>query len=189
MRGKRYEREYLIGALRELAERLERTPTQQDTHEHPDIPTHPVYVNRFGSWLEALQEAGIPLDPRNVGYDRETLLEHLHTLAEDLGRTPKLADLETVDGPCGTTYSSHFGSWGAALAEAGLEADPGNRRYDKDELLDILRDVAAELGHAPTMAELWEREDLPTPSAYKYRFGRWNDALREAGLTPRYVVN
>jgi hypothetical protein len=38
------------------------------------------------------------------------------------------------------------------------------------------------------MAELWEREDLPTPSTYKYRFGRWNVALEEAGLTPQRVI-
>ncbi|MEA3377393.1 MAG: hypothetical protein U9R72_14480, partial [Chloroflexota bacterium] len=56
----------------------------------------------------------------------------------------------------------------------------------RQELLEILREVGDELGHAPSMAELWEREDLPSPSTYKYRFGRWNDALREAGLRPRH---
>jgi hypothetical protein len=55
-------------------------------------------------------------------------------------------------------------------------------------LIEILRGLAEELGHAPSMAELWEREDLPTPSTYKYRFGRWNVALEEAGLTPQHVI-
>ncbi|MEA3374641.1 MAG: hypothetical protein U9R72_00325, partial [Chloroflexota bacterium] len=144
--------------------------------------------NRFGSWREALQAAGSPLNPRNMGYDREGLLEHLRELAERVGRTPLHADLEKIDGPASKTYVNHLGSWAAALEEAGLEQEPASRRYARPEVLEILREVADELGHAPSMAELWEREELPSPSTYKYRFGRWNDALREAGLTPRHPM-
>jgi hypothetical protein len=48
-----------------------------------------------------------------------------------------------------------------------------------------LRDLDVELGHPPSQAELREREVLPHPSTYKYRFGSWNKALEAAGLTPR----
>ncbi|MFW6126336.1 MAG: homing endonuclease associated repeat-containing protein, partial [Chloroflexota bacterium] len=154
-----------------------------------DIPTHQVYVKRFGSWRTALEAAGMAVSPRNAGYDRATLVNHVRALAEDLGRSPTCVDLKAVDGPCYDTYRHHFGGWAVALEKAGLEVKPHSRRYNEEELLDILRDLAEELGHAPSMAELWEREDLPTPSAYKYRFGRWNDALREAGLAPRYEVS
>jgi hypothetical protein len=145
-------------------------------------------VNHFGSWRNALEAAGIPLDPRNTGFDRETLLAHLRDLARRLGRTPTLANVDAADGPCSATYVSHFGSWTAALSAAGLEPGRRSRRYDRGELIEILRGLAEELGHAPSMAELWEREDLPTPSTYKYRFGRWNLALEEAGLTPQHVI-
>jgi hypothetical protein len=157
-----------------------------DADAHLNVPTGRTYINRFGSWRKALKAAGIPLDPRNTGYDRDTLLAHLRDLARRLGRTPTLADLE--DGPCGGTYQSHFGSWTAALSAAGLEPGRRSRRYHRGELIEILRGLAEELGHAPSMAELWEREDLPTPSTYKYRFGRWNVALEETGLTPQHVM-
>lgn len=123
-----------------------------------------------------------------MGYERDTLLEHLRALAEELGRTPTCGDVEAADGPCGRTYATHFGSWKAALVEAGLEMKRRNRHYDKDEVLEIVRDLAAELGQAPVMADLWDRDDLPSPSAYRYRFGRWHAALREAGLTPRHPM-
>jgi hypothetical protein len=156
-----------------------------DADVHPNVPAGKTYINRFGSWRKALKAAGIPLDPRNTGYDRDTLLAHLRDLARRLGRTPTLADVEAADGPCGGTYESHFGSWTAALSAAGLEPGRRSRRYSRDQLLSILQELAEELGHAPSMAELWERGDLPTPSTYKYRFGRWNAALEEAGLRPQ----
>lgn len=184
----RSSRQDLIEGLRTLIKRLGRTLRERDSYEHDDSPTHMVYVRRFGSWRKALEAAGILLDPQNMGYDRETLLNPLRALAEDLGKTPSLADLARADGPCATTYRAHFGSWKNAVAEAGLELRRGNRRYGRDELSDVLRDLAQKLGHAPSMAELWEREDLPSPSTYKYRFGRWNDALRQAGLKPRHTT-
>jgi hypothetical protein len=159
---------------------------EYDTYEYSDVPSHTTYTRRFGSWREALEAAGIPLDPTNTGYDRETLLKHLRDLAERLGRTPSISDVDAADGPCSTTYANWFGSWSAALVEAGFELKPPHRRYGREELLDILRALAEELGHAPTMVELWQRDDLPRPSTYKVRFGRWNAALREAGLTPRH---
>jgi hypothetical protein len=188
MSRKQLGQEELIDALRVLSGALGRTPKERDATAHPDVPSYKTYVNRFGSWRNALEVAGIPLDPRNTGYDRYTLLAHLRDLAENLGRTPILADLEAADGPCGGTYESHFGSWNAALSAAGLEPGPRSKRRSHDELLGILRELAEELDHAPSMAELWEREDLPTPSTYKYRFGRWNAALEEAGLTPQHVI-
>jgi hypothetical protein len=63
-----------------------------------------------------------------------------------------------------------------------------NSKYDRAELLDILQELAEELGHTPSTAELREREDLPAPSTFVYRFGRWNAALEEAGLTPQHVM-
>lgn len=74
------------------------------------------------------------------------------------------------------------------MAELGLEPRT-SRRYETEELLEILRDFAEELGHAPSIAELQAQEDLPSPCTYRYRFGRWNEAVRQAGLTPRHAIS
>ena len=78
-------------------------------------------------------------------------------------------------------------SWRAALAEIGLEART-SRRYESEELLQILRELAEELGHTPTIAELQAREDLPSPYTYRDRFERWNQARRRAGLMPPHSI-
>jgi hypothetical protein len=186
MTTRRLSREDLIEALHKLAERVGRTPIEYDTYDYPDIPSHTIFVKRFGTWREALQAAGIPLNPQYMGYDPEDLLEHLRTVAEGLGRTPTQAELRETGGPHPATYRAHFGSWKAALAEVGLEPRCG-RRYETEELLQILRELAEELGRTPTIAELQARADLPSPYTYRDRFGRWNEALGKAGLTPRYL--
>lgn len=187
MAKKNFTREYLIEAMQTLHERLGHTPTEADTHDYPDVPGHVTYIRRFGGWREALETAGVPLDPRNTGYDRETLLEHLRAVVEQLGRAPTRADMSEVDGPCPATYASHFGTWTDALAQIGLEPRRGGTRiYETEELLDVVRDLADELGHAPTTTELLGREDLPDPTTFTRRFGTWNQALRDAGLTPRF---
>jgi hypothetical protein len=95
-----------------------------DAKTDPHTPSHNTYALRFGSWRKALEAAGLPLDPRRMGYSREELLEHLRDLAETLGRTPTIGDVNAADGPCGKTYRNQFGKWSAALAEAGLEVVP-----------------------------------------------------------------
>jgi len=187
MAKKRFTREYLIEALQKLYERLGRPLIQSDTHDYTDIPGHVTYIRYFGSWREALQAAGIPLDPSTWGYDREMLLAHLRDVVERLGRAPTKKDMAKLEGPCGDTYVSHFGSWRAALAEVGLKPHRSKKYvYEREELLDMLRALANELGHTPTTPELVERDDLPHPTTFIQRLGGWNKGLEEAGLAPRY---
>ncbi len=57
--------------------------------------------------------------------------------------------------------------------------------YTDQQLLDILRDLAAELGRSPTAQEMRKRR-LPRPETCAARFGSWNAALAAAGLETRH---
>jgi hypothetical protein len=50
----------------------------------------------------------------------------------------------------------------------------------------VLRGLVRDLGHTPSTAELQARKDLPSLYTIRDRFGRWNEALRLAGLEPRH---
>jgi hypothetical protein len=178
-------RDHLIERLQALAERLGHTPLQREVDADADSPCRVTYVRRFGSWHAVLEAAGLPPNRPPVPYDREMLLEALRQLADRLGRAPTKAEVDQQGAACAKTYANHFGSWTAALAEIGLQPR-GSRLYERDELLSALRDLAEELGHLPSQAELWEREGLPRPTTYKYRFGSWNQALGAAGLKPSH---
>jgi len=77
------------------------------------------------------------------------------------------------------TVIEHFGTWNAAKRAAGLVP----RRFaTREELLELLRALGAELGRTPTTRDLDERRGgMPSKSLYWHTFGSLAAALREAG--------
>ena len=94
------------------------------------------------------------------------------------------------------------GSWSQAMHELGLQPAPdhaarrmaktGSRRTD-EELLEHVRECAAELGHPPTYGEhtAWQRDKVANSvgsarylgkQTYRTRFGNWPSVLIAAGL-------
>ena len=55
---KQYPDTALLEELQRLAQDLDRTPTQQDMKEHGKYSDTP-YQTRFGSWIDALDDAGL----------------------------------------------------------------------------------------------------------------------------------
>jgi hypothetical protein len=74
----------------------------------------------------------------------------------------------------------HFGSWNAAKRAAGLTP---RRFISRDELLEQLRALAAELGRLPTARDVEQRRGtMASKSLYWHTFGSLTGALREAGF-------
>jgi len=115
--------EELIDALHALATELGESPTTTQMNDHGRYWSK-VYRDRFGSWDDALDAAG--LDPIDLGANRrvsdDKLLAALERLAEKQGDTPTMADMAAKGGYSPTTYQRHFGSWNAALDAADLDS-------------------------------------------------------------------
>ncbi len=88
------------------------------------------------------------------------------------------SDPETIVHP--QTVIERYGSWNAAKRAAGLLP----RRFaTREELLQALKDLGAELGRTPTARDLeGRRGSLPSKSLYWHTFGSLTTALREAGF-------
>lgn len=84
-------REELLAQLRALGEELGRTPTARDlAARRRTLPSASLYAHTFGSFTEALREAGFDV---LRGEERlERALEQGVELARRLGRLPKMAD-------------------------------------------------------------------------------------------------
>jgi Homing endonuclease associated repeat len=81
----------LLRQLRELGDRLGRTPTGRDLHERrKELPSTSLYWHRFGSFSNALRAAGFPVQGREER--RERALADGERLARRLKRAPTLAD-------------------------------------------------------------------------------------------------
>ena len=84
-------KEELLRCLRELGERLGRTPTAKDVDANRGlVPSKSLYWHTFGSLTNALREAGFDVP---VGEERlERAIEQGEALAEKLGRLPRFVD-------------------------------------------------------------------------------------------------
>jgi hypothetical protein len=84
-------REELLVLLRQLGERLGRTPTAKDLDaSRRSMPSKSLYWHTFGSLTNALREAGFDVP---VGEERlERAVAQGAVLARSLGRLPKFAD-------------------------------------------------------------------------------------------------
>jgi len=115
-------------------------------------------------------------------YSDAQILEELKASAGRLGRSPTMR--EFASDPLTTvhpqTVIEHFGSWNAAKREAGLVP----RRFaTRAELVNVLRELGAELGRPPTARDLDKRKrSMPSKSLYWHTFGSLTNALREAGF-------
>jgi HNH endonuclease len=115
-------------------------------------------------------------------YTNEQILDELRASAVRLGRSPTMrefaADPEAAVHP--QTVIEHFGTWNTAKRAAGLTP---RRFISRDDLLDQLRALAAELGRLPTARDVDERRrTMASKSLIWHTFGSLTAALREAGF-------
>ncbi len=115
-------------------------------------------------------------------YTDPEILDELRACATRIGRSPTMreftADPETRVHP--QTVIEHFGSWNVAKRAAGLTP---RRFISKEELLDQLRRLGAELGRSPNARDLEaHRGRVASKSLYWQTFGSLTTALREAGF-------
>jgi Homing endonuclease associated repeat len=115
-------------------------------------------------------------------YTDDEILAELRASADRLGRSPTMrefaADPDASVHP--QTVIEHFGTWNAAKRAAGLTP---RRFISREELLDQLRELGAELGRIPTARDLEERRGrMASKSLIWQTFGSLSAALRESGF-------
>lgn len=176
--------EDLVRELRRVANDLGHNPGVQEIRDHSAY-SYSVYRDRFGGIGEALQAAGLdPADePGKRGHGNipeETLLTELQELAESLGHSPGVDDIDEHSRFSPETYWYRFGGLNSALEAAGLETRRPTE-LSEAELLDALRALADDLGHPPSSVEMDEHGPYSS-STYQRRYETWDGALDAAGV-------
>jgi len=171
-------KQVLINELQRLADELGRTPGLRDMNQH-GAHSSKTYQKKFGSWNEALKQAGIEINNEH-DIAKSDLLDELIRLKNLLGRTPTSRDM-AEKGKYGTSnYPNKFASWNDAVREAGLEPTR-DRDVPREELINEIQRLAEEFGGPPTVAEMREHGDYGV-STCSDEFGAWNEALKTAGV-------
>jgi hypothetical protein len=182
------DRDDLIDELRDLDDRIDRDPRRRDMNEIGEYSAQ-TYVNRFGSWADALDAADIEADQSHQSPIPDSeLINALQRMDATSDERPTTSEMDE-DGPYSSrTYRQRFESWKGALEAAGIEADEriGTGGHLSDEQRrDALMTLTRKLGRPPSSREM-ERYGRYGSTTYEYQYGSWNEALRRFGLNPAY---
>jgi 5-methylcytosine-specific restriction endonuclease McrA len=176
-------REDLLKELRSLANRLGRSPTREELASMSKYSAEP-YKDEFGTWNDALRAANLPVVKR-ARLTEDELLDELRRVADKLGESPSVAQMETLGRIYPSVYIKRFGSWNNAVETAGLDPTPQPSRIKRETLLAELQNVIDSIGGVSTAAEFEEHSEY-SRGPYLREFGSWNEAVRSLGYEPRY---
>jgi 5-methylcytosine-specific restriction endonuclease McrA len=139
---------------------------------------------RFGSWLKAVETAGLEESKRPWGGDlSETripetqLIEDMQRVAEKLGKKAiTIAEYEEYGKFGSSAISKRFGGWNKAKMAAGLKIGRLYNLTDEDYFENILN-VWQTLGRQPKYQEMVAPLSRLNISSYERKFGSWRSAL------------
>lgn len=190
MRKKLYSDEELLNRLKQFALWLGRPPSQNETNAS-GLHAAKKYVDRFGSWNEALETAGVETgtDAPNgrPATPEDELLADLKSVAEIVGEAPSERGYTDHEECSVRTYCTRLGGWNSALRAAGLKPNV-DLSLSEETLITALQEFAEGLGRPPTTDEM-DQDGPYTAGPYRQAFGNWNQALRQAGLEVSYHRN
>jgi hypothetical protein len=183
---RRYTDEQILEELRTAAERLGRSPTMREFARDPEARLHPqTVIEHFGTWNTAKRAAG--LVPRRF-LTQEELLTQLRALGEELGRTPKAADLvaRRRSLPSTSLYAHTFGSFSNALREAGFDVPVGEERLERAIEQGVA--LSRRLGRLPKMTDWAEARRVDEQLLSEWQVYRLLDVPRGAWTAFQYLV-
>lgn len=123
----------LVGDLHRIAIKVGRTPRHRDVLEHGNFGVQ-TYKDRFGSWNEALAEAGYEPITENGYHRKSDLLNDLKRLAMEFGRPPSTNHVRKFGRYAMKPYYKRWDSFEDALEVAGLSTDVFGRQKPAEEL-------------------------------------------------------
>jgi 5-methylcytosine-specific restriction endonuclease McrA len=142
------------------------------------------YKREFGTWNDALRAADLPRVKR-AKLTEDELVGELRRVADKIGESPSVAQMETLGRRYPSIYIKRFGSWNSAIEAAGLDPTPQPSLIEKETLLTELQKVIDSISGVPTAGE-FEKHSEYSRGPYFREFGSWNEAIRALGYEPRY---
>jgi hypothetical protein len=181
-RPQEYSDEQILSHIRECANR-HGTATTELLDQEDDLVASSVAIERFGSWSEAKTQAGLDPDARENNarpreYSDEEYLGLLRDCEEKYGQATQRTFDDAEEYPSAGAIRKRFGSWGDAKEQAGLNVGK-NRKYSKEELLEMLRECQDRHGKC-TAHVFADDDDFCSPETVQRAFGSWSDAKKTA---------
>jgi len=167
----------LLADLRNVASQLARKTLTGDEYNAHGRFDRGTLIARFGSWNEALKQAGLAVTKR-LNIPRDELIADLRRVAKDLQQPTVTLTQYKIHGTFSVdTVSRVFGTWRSALAAAHLTPTGFTQKLSDDDLFQNLAHVWQVLARPPTRDEMTQPLSRFGPAGYQRRFGSWRSAL------------
>jgi hypothetical protein len=160
-------------------------PAKNDFEGDPDVPAPSTIMARFGTWNNALQEAGYETnqespEPANKK-DKQTAIEQIRMVGGEDHRPTHREFNQHDDTMAASTVKAKFGSWNSALIAAGYQPrQPGSSGYSTRDKLKPLYKFVKVNNRKPKQSEINNRSDMPCSTTYQYAFDTIGAAVEEA---------
>lgn len=178
----RYTDSEIISHLHEL-KRREGHVSVWLLQEHEDLISPTTAVERFGSWTEVRQKAGLSPDGRTSDsnprrYTDQDLLDMFAECKEEYGKVTTAIFTSNSEFAHPETIRKRFGSWPEAKRRAGVECER-TTRYSERELLKMIYRCEQRHGDC-TILRFRLDDDFCAPETVMRRFDSWRKAKARA---------
>ncbi len=177
----------ILAELRRVADIARNEPFTTRRFQRDSRVSFSTVKKRFGSWRNALIEAG--LGDRWTGSRAEKLslasgltdqqiCNELVALSAHIGKSVLTSRDIKAHLPVGVdVLKTRWGSARAAFEAAGISLSASGRRYSETECFDNLFTVWTHYGRPPRIREMSAPPSVVGSGAYLTRFGSWRNAL------------
>jgi len=138
-----------------------------------DKPLYAAAARLFGTWLNAVLAAGLPMKQLRR-WTKEDVLAAIH---EARARGLTTAEISTQNPSLCGAAKRHFGGWRGAMVAAGVPVEMP-RRWNRAT---VIAAIQAHSRSGFALSQVWRR-DKPLFRAATRWFGNWEHALSAAGL-------
>lgn len=175
------EKDELLEEINRLRDIFGRVPKYDEMRERGKYSTS-TYEERFGSWGDAVKEAGLKPHKR-WGVDDVELLDELRRVSKSVEGSPQMSDMDRLGKFSASNYQKRFGTWGDALRKIGTRPKV-DRNITKEKLKSEMKKLGQEKGRAPTQLEM-EKEGYYDYLTYHRWFDSWTKAQEACGFEKR----
>lgn len=171
--GKKIAKEDLILSLRQLANTLGHTPSSTDYEQYGKHNINTI-LRRFDSYDDALEQADLPPTDYHIADDK--LISDIQSVADRLGRSPKLSEYEEYGDYSGSTVSNRYGTWNQALRNAGIDPIHQGKIEEPAQILQDIKRVSKD-GVAPLKIEYENQGRFSSGTAVDHFGSFWRAAV------------
>lgn len=139
------------------------------------------FVQRFGSWIKALEKAGLGKSKSKIQRvtDQYLIADLLRVALELNKKSLSYSEYQDRGKHPPSTFARRFGSWSHALKKAGLEQISHPKQFTEEELFQNLEKIWVGLGRQPRYEEVKKPLSKFSNGTYAKRFGNWRNALEK----------